>query len=89
MRRPAGFAGVNYPASITTTAVRQLPESSNCRSPDAQSKPYGVARIRWPFALAHLAICLPEKRCGSIFEAPVHLGQMPNWKSWIDGSPFQ
>ena len=28
-----GFAGANYPASITTAVVRQLPESSNCRWP--------------------------------------------------------
>src|SRR6185312_14961993 len=33
MRPPAGFTGVIYPASITTTVGRQLPESSNCRWP--------------------------------------------------------
>jgi len=33
---PAGFAGVIYPASITTTVLRQLPESSNCRWPESR-----------------------------------------------------
>lgn len=46
---PAGFAGVIYPASITTTVLRQLPESSNCRWPTVRyyDKTADLWRIVW------------------------------------------